>query len=427
MKDLFKIRPFLFLWLAQAVSGLGHTFAGFIISWLVFEMTGSKVAMGAIWIALMVPTIITQIVAGPYLDRWDRRMVMIVSEWMRAVVFLLPAILFPLGLLEVWHLYIVAIVIGIAEPLFRPSSMAYVAEILPKERLMKGNSILEGTMQTLMLFGPALGGMMVTLLGSGFVLTTLVVALSIGGILLFMIPRGEKKVTKEQSWIKQFKEGIGFFKLYPVLFWVGMMMMVINFTSGASQPMFLPFITEELGGTAFQYGLFTSAFSAGMVLGSLWSGSRPEPKNRRKVMLRALMINGALLFSLGWVNMYILAILIVLGKGFCAITFNINNTTFYQKRVPDHVRGRVFTVRMLMAQAGIPVGAAVGGILGDLWGLTILFSVLGGMILVVSSIAWFSPVFHRLNDVEDSEEVLLTTKEPVPRSKETDQKQATTV
>jgi MFS family permease len=104
MKDLFKIRPFLFLWLAQAVSGLGHTFAGFIISWLVFEMTGSKVAMGAIWVALMVPTIITQIVAGPYLDRWDRRMVMIVSEWMRAVVFLLPAILFPLGLLEVWRM-----------------------------------------------------------------------------------------------------------------------------------------------------------------------------------------------------------------------------------------------------------------------------------------------------------------------------------
>jgi MFS family permease len=153
MTELFRNRAFIFLWLGQAASGLGGTFATFIMSWLVYELTGSLVAMGSIWVATMVPGLITQLWSGPYLDRWNRKKVMIFSEWMRAVAFLIPAIMFTIGDLQVWHLYLTAVIIGVAEPLFRPSSMAFVAEILPKDRLNQGNSFLEGTMQVMFLIG----------------------------------------------------------------------------------------------------------------------------------------------------------------------------------------------------------------------------------------------------------------------------------
>ena len=104
MKELFTDRKFVFLWLAQAASGLGSTFATFAVSWLVYEMTGSKMAMGRIWITFMLPNIVIQMFAGPYLDRWDRKKVMIFSEWFRAVIFLIPAILLPLDVLESWLL-----------------------------------------------------------------------------------------------------------------------------------------------------------------------------------------------------------------------------------------------------------------------------------------------------------------------------------
>jgi len=71
-KELFNNRTFTLVWLAQAASGLGHTFAAFILSWLVYELTGSKVAMGSIWLCYMLPNLAVQLLAGPFLDRFGR-------------------------------------------------------------------------------------------------------------------------------------------------------------------------------------------------------------------------------------------------------------------------------------------------------------------------------------------------------------------
>lgn len=399
MKELFLDRKFVFLWLAQAASGLGSTFATFAISWLVYDMTGSKMAMGSIWLTFMLPNIIIQMFAGPYLDRWDRKKVMIFSEWFRGAVFLIPAILLPMGVLEAWHLYVVSIAVGLAQPLFYPASMAYVADILPKDKLTKGNSILEGTGQLMTLLGPTLGGIMISAFSVELVLFILIIALGVSGMLLMMNPSSKKqRVEQKESWFIQFKEGLQFYRVYPVLFWVGIMMMIINFSSGAAQPMFLPYITDELGGTAFQYGLFTSAFSLGMVGGSLLTGLLKEPKNRKRVMLGSLFIDGLLFIGLAWTSYYWLALVFSFGQGLFAIIFNINNTTLYQRRVPEHLRGRVFSVRILLAQAGIPFGAALGGMFAEAFSIPLLFAVLGMIIIFTNLICWRQPIFEKLND-----------------------------
>lgn len=399
MKELFLDRKFVFLWLALAASGLGSTFATFSISWLVYDMTGSKMAMGSIWLSFMLPNIMIQMFAGPYLDRWDRKKVMIFSEWFRAAIFLIPIILLLLGLLQSWHLYLVSVAIGLAQPLFYPASMAYVADILPKDKLTKGNSILEGTGQLMTLLGPTLGGILISAFHVELVLIVLISALGIAGVLLMMNPSSKKeKVEQRESWFVQFKEGLQFFRIYPVLFWVGVMMMFINFSSGAAQPMFLPYITDELGGTAFQYGLFTSAFSLGMVGGSLVTGTLQEPKNRKRVMLGSLFMNGLFLLGLAWTPYYWLAVVFSFGQGLFAIIFNINNTTLYQQRVPDHLRGRVFSVRILLAQAGIPFGAALGGVFAEVFSIPLLFAVLGMLTIITNLICWMHPIFEKLND-----------------------------
>lgn len=399
MKELFKNKKFIILWLAQAASGLGSTFATFTLAWLVYEMTGSKVAMGSVWVSFMLPNIIIQLFAGPYLDRWDRKKVMIFSEWSRAAVFLILLIFLSFNLVETWHLYIVSIAIGIAQPIFYPASMAYVADILPKEKLIKGNSFLEGTGQVMMLLGPSLGGLLISAFGTESVLLILIISLGISGALLMMNPSSKKKRgDQKESWYFQFKEGLQFYRVYPVLFGVGLMMMLINFSSGAAQPMFLPYISDELGGTAFQYGLFTSAFSFGMVAGTLITGTLKEPENRKRVMLGALFLNGVLFLCLAWTPFYWLALVIAFGQGLFVIIFNVNNTTLYQRRVPEHLRGRVFSVRILLAQAGIPFGAGLGSLFAELFSIPILFTVLGCLISFTTIVCWFNPLFQKLND-----------------------------
>jgi MFS family permease len=399
VKELIRNRKFTFLWLGQTASGLGGTFSGFIMSWLVYEMTGSLVAMGSIWVTFMLPGLLIQLWSGPYLDRWDRKVVMIFSEWVRAFAFLLPGIMFALGLLEVWHLYVTALIVGIAGPLFRTCSMAYVAGILPKDHLNKGNSLLEGTMQLMVLIGPPLGGLMLQWLGAEVVLFSLVGILGLSGVLLLFIPSSQAKSLKEkESWLKQFVEGIQFYRMNPVLLWVGLLLMVVNFGNGASGPMLLPYVTEVLGGTPFQYGLFTSSFSLGMILASILMSVSKEPKDRRKLMLGALMVSGIFMALLGWVSIFPLAILFVAIKGFCGILFNINNTTLYQRKVPDELRGRVFAVRILLAQAGMPIGALMGGVFAEAWGIPVLFTFVGGIVVLATGAAFLSPVFKHLNE-----------------------------
>lgn len=399
--QLLKKPAFIFIWLGQAASGLGGTFAMFIMSWLVYEMTGSLLAMGSMWVSFMVPSLITQLWSGPYLDRWNRKTVMVVSEWMRVFAFLIPAVLYFTGSLEVWHLYLTTIIGGIAEPLFRPSSMAYVAEILPKDKLLKGNSILEGTMQIMMLIGPPLGGLMLQWFGAQTVLSALVICMAVAGCLLMFLPKFELvKGEKKETWLKQFVKGLQFYKVNRVLLYVGLLLMILNFCSGASQPMFLPFVTEILGGSPFQYGLFTSSFSIGMILASLWAGTSKEPKSRRLTMLGALLIGGVCMAILGLVELFALVVVVMAINGFCMILFNIHNSTLYQQRVPNEVRGRVFAVRIFLAQAGMPFGALFGGAFADAFGIQALFVLLGAIIIVVNAVALMLPVFKQLDTTE---------------------------
>lgn len=79
MRELLKNRSFVILWIAQGASGLGNTFAIFIMSWLLYDLTGSKFAMGSLWFVFMLSTIFSHIISGPYLDRVEKKKIMIFS------------------------------------------------------------------------------------------------------------------------------------------------------------------------------------------------------------------------------------------------------------------------------------------------------------------------------------------------------------
>ena len=398
MKELIQNRRFLLVWLAQTASGLGGIFAMFIEAWLVYSITGSKMAMSGLFIAYMFSSLIVQLWAGPYLDRWDRRLVMALTQWSRAAGYLVPTVMYLLDSLALWHLYLVVLIGGAADPLFRSSSMAYLPDLLPEKRLVKGNAVLEGTLNAMALVGPPLAGMALGWVGAEMILSALVSLLALSGGLLLLLPGSRPNADdRKQPWINQFKEGLGFFKMHPMLLGLGLLIMVGNFAYGTIEPMFLPYVSEVLHGTPLQFGLLTSAFSLGMLSGSLWMSLREEPRNRRLYMFSANGVAGLTIFAMGAVHLFSVALLLAFVSGVCAIIFNVLNTTLYQRFVPKKMRGRVFTVRSLMAQSAIPLGAFLGGGFAELWGLPLLFLTAGGAVILVTVVAWFHPVFRQLN------------------------------
>lgn len=344
-------------------------------------------------IFFLVSRSVTTLWSGPYLDRWNRKVVMIASEWIRSATFLMVLVLHLTHLLEVWHLVIVQIVIGVAAPLYQPSSMAYVAQILQKEQLRKANSLIDSTAQTMMIMGPFLSGILLYVLGINWILVFLILTMTISGFLLFFLQSADKKndgPTKEK-WFPQFKEGLAFYKHNRFLFWMAMLLVILNICKGAFFPMFLPYITEIIGGSTFHFGLFESFFAVGLISGTLAVGLFKRPKNLRNVMLGSVIIDGMVTSLLGWSTIFPVALLFVMISGFCMPIMTVNNTTLYQQHVPQHLMGRVFSVRIFLTTIGTPLGAFLGGVISEFYGIGTLFGCIGGLMIFSSFLAFFLP------------------------------------
>lgn len=198
---------------------MGGSFATFVQSWLMYELTGSKLAMGSLWLVFMLPGVLVKLVSGPCLDRWDPKRLMIAVQWSRAAIFLLPFGMLALHALEVWHLCLTTIVAGMTEQLFRPDGMAYVAGTFPGEKMARVNSLLEGTMQLTQLTGPALAGWaLAEAEGDSLPVLAALVAMTAGsGAAPLPLPRAEGGVRRKKAgWLGQLIEEFRFFRLSPL-------------------------------------------------------------------------------------------------------------------------------------------------------------------------------------------------------------------
>lgn len=104
MASLLKNRSFTSVWMGSGVSELGGQFGTFCMSILVYQLTGSTLALGSMWILYYLTSLILQLIIGPFIDRWSRKWVMVLTQWSRGLIFILPALALAMGQLEVWHL-----------------------------------------------------------------------------------------------------------------------------------------------------------------------------------------------------------------------------------------------------------------------------------------------------------------------------------
>ncbi|MED3648652.1 MFS transporter [Halalkalibacterium halodurans] len=398
---LLSNKAFILVLIGQGASGLGNTFAIFLMSWLLYDLTGSIFAMGTLWFVYVFSMIICHIVSGPFLDRYNKKYVLIFSEWTKALIFVLPLLCLYFNILTIEILYLVVVLVGLVEPLFRPASLAYIVNIVREKELVKANSVLETIVQTMMIAGPAIGGILLGFFSPIYVIAFLIVVLSLAGILLSYLP-GEQieknNIQPKQSWLKDFSEGIQFFIKNKLFLWIAGLIFFVNLGAGATQPMLLPYVLEYLGGDSFQYGLISSGVAIGMLVGAVTISTVNKFKNIKAVMLGTLMLSGVSLFLLGFTNTFLLSLFFIILFGFFVVIFNINNTMLYQANVPQAIRGRVFIARGLLARVGIPIGAISGGFLGEAIGINFLFNLIGVIIVIPCTIAWFIPSFNKLKD-----------------------------
>ena len=396
--SILKNRGFVSLWAGSAISELGGSFGTFCNSIIVYELTGSKLALGSMWLLYFIPSILLQLVSGPFIDKWSRKWIMIFSQWTRALVFLVPLVALFVGGLDVWHIYVVQIIIGLVTPLYVPASQAITPTIVPKEQLPMANAYLDGTTRLMMFLAPVAGGIVIEYVGTNSTLLLVFILLTVSGFLLLTVKEQRTSIVIRTTWLEQFTEGIRYFFQERTIVWLGIFLAFVQFGVGVTMVINLPYITDILKGNYEDYGLFMASFPLGYVIGSMLVG-KVKFHSRRMVMLGALVVGGFTYIALGFIQTIVLAIIVEMIAGIAMAFFNIHNITICQQAVPNHLMGKVMSVRLVIIRAAMPIGIVVGGVVSELWGIRPLYVLIGLIISFVSMIGIVFPYFKFIDDL----------------------------
>ncbi|UFU00102.1 MFS transporter [Radiobacillus kanasensis] len=391
-RPLIKNKSFISVWIGNAVSELGGAFGTFCNSIIVYNLTGSTLALGSMWLLYFVPSLILQLFIGPFIDRWSRKWTMIVAQWTRGVIFFIPLISLFVGSIQPWQIYAVQIVIGLITPIYTPANQAITPTIVSKEHLSIANSYMDGTVRLMTFLAPLAAGIVVEYIGVKPTLILVSTLLITSGTLLLFINENKESLTIRKPWLEQFMEGLTYYFKQPIIVWLGIFLAFVQFGVGVTMVITLPYITGELSGSYAQYGYFMAGFPLGYVIGSLLVGKMTF-KSRRLLMLGSLVIGGSTFILLGLNQSILLAIIIEGIAGIAMAIFNIHNITICQELVPNHLMGKVTSVRLFIIRATMPLGVLLGSLLGETWGIRTLYLIIGFIICAVSLCGILLPYF----------------------------------
>src|SRR5690625_5670982 len=332
--SILKNRSFISTWVGNGISELGGAFGTFCNSILVYQLTGSTLALGSMWLLYYVPSLIMQLFIGPYIDRWSRKWVMIISQWGRGVAFIIPLAALISGNLEVWHIYAVQCIVGLITPFYVPANHAITPTIVEKEQLESANAYIDGTVRLMTFISPIVAGIVIEYTGVHITLILVCSLLIISGFTLLFIQEERNTIEVGKTWLADFIEGISFFFSKKTIVWLGVFLAFVQFGVGVTFVSALPYITKELGGTYAEYGYFMARFPIGYIVGAILV-TRIKYKSRRLLMLGSLFVGGITFIALCFNHSIPLAITTETIGGIAMAIFSIHNTTIIQKTVPN--------------------------------------------------------------------------------------------
>lgn len=355
---------------------------------LTLRITRDPGAMGAVMLSLRLPWLLFALPAGALADRLDRRRTMFLVDVGRGAVIGMLALVVAAGGERLWLLCGLAFLLGIGETLFDTAAQSIVPSLVEPERLSRANGRLQATELMMNQFvGPPLGGLLagVTLAGAlgttaaAYLLAAVALALVVGS---FRPVRSGKPTTLRRDVV----DGVRYLFGQRVLRTMALLVGIANMGEIAMLTVLPAYAIRPgpMGLPEAAYGLLLAAPAVGALTGS-FAAAAIERRLGRATTLRSAMLAIFLLTGLpalttsGWLVGAGFAV-----SGLCAIVWNIITVSLRQRISPDHLLGRVNAGYRLLAWGSMPLGALLGGVLGELFGVRAVFLIAaGGQLLAV--------------------------------------------
>ncbi len=388
--------PFFTIWTGQAFSLLGSQLVGFALIWWLTVKTGSATVLATATLISLLPGIILGPFAGALVDRWNRRLVMMVADGLIALASLGLALISALGLLQPWHVYAIMLIRSAGSAFHWPAMLASTSLMVPKEQLSRVagmNQTLEGAMN---IVAPPLGALLIALLPlhSIMLIDVGTALLAITPLFFIAIPQPERPPTpgggplRPASLWRDMAEGLRYIWGWTGLRLCAVMAVLAYMVLNPGFALLPLLVTKHFHGQALQLGWMQSAFGGGVVSGglvlSLWGGFR-----RRMVTSRLGLLGfglATLLLGLAPASAFPLALvasfLIGLGLPFA----NGPMIAAMQASIAPEMQGRVFTLMTSLSGAASPLGLAIAGPVADALGVG-AWLVMAGLACIAMGVA----------------------------------------
>lgn len=357
--------------LAQVTSWFGTTLTGFALGIWVYQTTGSVTRFALISFFTLLPGLLLSPIAGAYVDRWDLRWTMAISDLGSALCSLAIAFLLWHHSLQIWHIYVL---MAMSSTLGAPQTLAFNASIpllVHKNLLSRANGAFQLGLAGAEVGAPAVAGIVVARWGisTAVMLDVLTCAVAITAVLTFRLPRPERvpaateNAGQKKSLAAEAAEGWSYIRTRPGLLAFMWLFTFLNFFRGSvlvlMTPMVLAFNSAQVLGRVF------SISAAGMVLGGIamtvWGG----PKRRMMGIFASMLLCSVMLF-LGSLRPNV--VLITVSAFWVALTgpfINGLGVGLWHIKVPSHLQGRVTAMRRMFSWSAVPISTLVAGPLAD--------------------------------------------------------------
>lgn len=389
-------KPLFFtIWGGQVFSLLGSRIVQFALVWWLTKTTGSGTVLAMATMAAVIPGVVLGPFIGPLVDRWNRRSIMLIADSLIALATALLAVLFALGIAEVWHVYLIMFARSIGGAFHWPSMQASTTLMVPEKhysRIAGLNQSLQGVASIL---GPAMGALLLELLPMQGVLLIDVItaAIAVMPLLFIAVPQPKVIAKARPTFVQDMVEGVRFLVSWPGLLGVVVIASLLNFLFAPAGSLIPLLVTNHFNGGAFHLAGLQMATGVGIIGGGLlltaWGGF----KNRIATALFGVIFlgAGALLLGLTPSTLFALAIFATLISGIMQPVVNGSLMAAMQASTPPDLQGRLFSLVGSTTGAMMPLGLALAGPLSDHFGANTWFLIGGGAAILLGGIAYLIP------------------------------------
>ncbi len=375
------------LWLTSLLSSAGRTIQQLTLGWLIFDLTGSTVLLGTVQFLYQAPSLVTAPLIGVFIDRFDRRRVLIVSQLALAAAATLLAIDTAAGTVQTWHILVFALVSGFENTVIHVVRQALIPRLVPRHALMNAISLNSIGFNITRIGAPFLAGILLVNLGvsGNFVLQALLVIGVAMAAFPMRIPRMDtgKGNSQDEPFWSQIVAGAAFIwrtQALRVLFATQFifMLLAMPFVS------FLPALAEDvLHVEADGLGLLYTATGVGALLGTAALTGAGNVQRKGLLILASFAITGLTMLAFGWVTWLPASLLLLAVMGAAQMLFSAVNMTMVQSNIPDELQGRVMSIYQ-MGHASLAAGTLALGVLAEIIGVGEAITAMGLILLCVA-------------------------------------------